>query len=85
MCKGRLLRVGYRLCCSITCNVDKNEDGYTILTTQIRMSCLHAFVDFAESALICTPQAHMLYINITYVGDENWILVVVQWALVAVR
>ena len=37
MCKGRLLRVGHRLFCSITCNVDMNEDGHTI-PTQIKIS-----------------------------------------------
>ena len=54
MCKVRLLRVDHRLCCSITCNVNKNEDCHTI----------HAGIDFAEPAFVslmhtcCTLTSH---------------------------
>ena len=86
MCKVRLLRVGHRLCCSITCNENKNEDGYIIPTTQIRMSCLHAFCMLLNQHLhpSCTYVCCELTSH-TYVGYVDWILVVVLWKLVAVR
>ena len=82
MCKGRLLWVDHRLCCSITCNVNKNEDGHTI-PTQIRMSCLHAFCMLPNQDL--HPSCKYELTSHTYLGDVDGTLVVVLCKLVAVR